>query len=74
MATAYTGGETLYRGFLPNANDNFNLNLDLFFDELNRNLKQNAFATSVDTLVITAVNESGGSTNMRASLGWEEFR
>jgi hypothetical protein len=74
-ATALTGGTTLLRGMLPNTNDNAIIYLDSIFHTLGRKLTLNAFGTAQDTLVITAVNESGGGgPAMRASITWGEER
>lgn len=73
-ATAFTGGETIYRGFLPNTNDAREVNLTDFFEINGRGLRLNGFATGVDTLLITGVNESAGTTLMRASIVWQEIR
>jgi hypothetical protein len=73
-ATAFTGGETLYRGFLPNTNDSSDVEIVGFFDYNARVLRLNGFATAVDTLLITGVNESAGTTQMRASITWQEIR
>jgi hypothetical protein len=75
-STAISGGETILRGFLPNTNDNADVDLtSLFsFDASGRKLRQWAFGGGVDTLTILGVNEAAGSTNMRASLSWGEVR
>lgn len=73
-ATAFTGGETIYRGFLPNTNDAREVDLADFFEVNSRALRLNGFATGVDTLLITGVNESAGTTLMRASIVWQEIR
>lgn len=73
-ATAFTGGETIYRGFIPNTNDVKEVDLKVFFDFNSRLLKLNAFGTAVDTLLITGVNEATGTTQMRSSLTWQEIR
>jgi len=73
-ATAFTGGETLYRGFIPNTNDSREIDLERFFESNARGLKLNGFATNVDSLLITGVNEATGTTLMRASLTWQEIR
>jgi hypothetical protein len=73
-ATAFTGGETIYRGFLPNSNDSRDLDLKDFFEYNSRVLRLNAFGTNVDTLLIAGINEATGTTLMRASLTWQEIR
>lgn len=73
-ATALSGGETLYYGFLANSNDSDQIYIDKLFNIVSRVLRQNAFATSVDTLTISAVNEAAGSTSVKGSLTWGEIR
>jgi hypothetical protein len=73
-ATALSGGETLYYGFLPNGNDAASINIEVLFDEVSRVLRQNAFATSVDTLTVMVVNEQSGSTSVKAALVFNEIR
>lgn len=73
-ATAFTGGETIYRGFIPNTNDSKEIDLKDFFDINSRTLKLNGFGTAVDTLLITGINEATGTTQMRCSLTWQEIR
>ncbi len=72
-ATAITGGTTLFRGFLPNANDSLNLYISELFTEF-RGLRLSGFANTQDTLTVCGVNEISGTTNMRASLTWKEIR
>jgi hypothetical protein len=73
-ATAFTGGEVLYRGFLPNTNDSREISLDQWFDFNTRTLLLNAFATGVETMLITGINEATGTTQMRSSIIWQEIR
>ena len=73
-ASAFTGGETLFYGFLPNSNDAEGAELEKYFSILARKLRQNAFATGVDTLTIVARNEAAGSTSVRAALVFTEVR
>ena len=73
-ATVITGGSTLFRGFLPNTNEQLITILSDIFNTLGRTLKRNAFDTTGDVLTITGVNEATGNTLMRASLSWGEVR
>jgi len=73
-STALTGGETLYYGFLPNANDAAAINIEVLFEQVARVLRQNAFATGVDTITVMAVNEQSGSTSVKAALVFNEIR
>lgn len=73
-STAISGGDTLYYGFLANSNDSDQIYIDNLFDIVSRVLRQNAFATGVDTLTIAAVNEAAGSTGVKASIAWGEIR
>jgi len=73
-STSLTGGETLYYGFLPNANDAASILIDKLFEKIARVLRQNAFATGVDSLTVMAVNEQSGTTSVKAALVWGEIR
>lgn len=73
-STAFTGGETIYRGFMPLSQDVREANFSSFFSENARNLRLNGFGTSSDTLLIVGINEAAGSTAMRATLTWAEVR
>lgn len=74
-ATAFTGGQTLLIGFLGGTNDaNNNIDLSEFFKEQGRKLRQDAFATTVDTLTIVANDEAAGSTSVKSSISWKEIR
>lgn len=73
-STSFTGGETLYYGFLPGSNDAETVELEKFFSILARKLRQNAFATAVDSLTIVAKNEAAGSTNVRSAIVFTEVR
>jgi hypothetical protein len=75
-ATSGTGGQTLFRGFMPNSNDSATLSLTEFFSDKahGRALRLDAFATTQDVLTIYAINEAAGTTLMRASLAWDEVR
>lgn len=72
--TAFSGGTTIYRGFLPNSNDAKEVDLSSFFSENALRLRLNGFATNQDSLLIAGINEAAGSTLMRASLTWKEIR
>lgn len=73
-ATALTGGHTILRGFLPSSNDNVQINLLELFQNNERGLKLDAFATSSNILTIAAINEGSGTNLMRASITWKEIR
>lgn len=73
-ATAFTGGETLFQGFLPNSNDREVFSLLEMFSILGRKLRRDGFAASVDTFTIVAVTEAAGTSNVRASISWYEVR
>ncbi len=73
-ATAFTGGEVLYLGFLPNSNDREMVDVSQLFGMISKKLRRSAFTGTLDTLTIVAVNEAGGSTNVRASMTWREVR
>lgn len=75
-ATALTGGVTLVRGLLPNTIDSRELDLRPIFNAFSRALRMKAFSTDVDVLTIMCRNEknTGGETNMRASITWQEVR
>jgi hypothetical protein len=73
-STAFSGGDTIFQGFLANSNDTQTIDLYEYFSIEGRVLLQSAFATSVDTLTVLAVNEAAGSTSVKSSLSWEEFR
>jgi len=75
-ATALSGGVTLLRGMLPNAIDAVELDFSRIFNAFSRALRMKAFSTDVDVLTVMCRNEknTGGTTNMRASLTWQEVR
>ena len=75
-ATAMSGGTTLLRGLLPNAIDSRELDFSKIFNVFSRALRRKAFGTDVDVLTIMCRNEknTGGDTNMRASITWQEVR
>lgn len=72
-ATAFTGGRTLLRGFLPNTNDARDVATDAFKQNGSK-LMVDAFGTQQPILSVFGVNEGGGSITMRASAGWFEVR
>lgn len=73
-STTFSGGETIYYGFLPNPNDAATIDLSRFFNVLGRKLRLDAFGTIQDVLVVVARNEAGGSTNVRVGLTWMEVK
>lgn len=73
-ATSGTGGLTLFRGFLPNAQDSYELEVPAGIFNNERGLRVNAFATAQDSFTVFAVNEAIGNTNVRASGTWSEIR
>lgn len=74
ISGSYSGGDTIYRGYLPNSQDNAAIDLSGLFKENASKLRLNGFATGQDTLLIVGINESAGTTNMRASINWKEIR
>ena len=74
-ATALTGGETLLRSSVGNANEGKEISLALnnLFSYTGRKLRQLAF-TGVDVLTVMAVNEQTGTTSVKAGLSWLEMR
>lgn len=75
-ATAITGGTTLVRGLLPNAIDSKEFDFSQIFNAFSRALRRKSFGTDVDVMTIMCRNEknTGGDTNMRASITWQEVR
>jgi hypothetical protein len=75
-ATAFSGGTTLFRGFLPNSNDKETLDLVDFFSANSPriHLRLDAFAASQDVLALLAITETTGTSLVRASLAWKEYR
>ncbi len=73
-ATAFSGGEVLFQGFLANSNDQQILDLQEMFSVLGRKLRRDAFLSTTDILTITAITEAAGTSNVRSSLSWYEAR
>lgn len=76
-ATAFVDnfpGQTLYRGFLPNANDSREVDLSSFFSFQGSKLRLNAYGTTADTLLVVGICEQPGTTLMRSSLVWDEIK
>lgn len=73
-ATAYTGGVSLLRGFLPNTNDGTQVDLSHLFSEDNTSIVIPSISGVSNILLITGVNENNGTTLMKASLTWSEVR
>ena len=70
----FTGGETIYRGFLPNGNDSREFSLRNFFPKNGRKLLVSSLNLTQDVLVIAGINEQAGTTDMKASISWREVR
>jgi hypothetical protein len=72
--TSFTGGETVFAGFLPNSEDADVIDIGDFFGVKERKLVRNAFTTDTDRLLVVAINQKAGTTNVRAGLTWDEVR
>jgi len=72
--TGFSGGEHIVQGFMPAAQDTVQLNLQPFYEPLERALRLGPFGSVDDTVVILATNEKTGTTDVRSSLTWEEIR
>jgi hypothetical protein len=73
-ATAFAGGRTLLRGFLPNTSDARELSGADLFKQNGSKIHLDAFGTIQPILSLFGVNEGGGTITMRASTGWVEIR
>lgn len=77
-ATAYSGGELLYRDFIGDKEAGDHTDLSGLFNVFGRMLRQPGFAGSgvnvVDSLTIVAMCEAVGRTRARANLTWAEIR
>ena len=75
-ASAISGGLVLLDSTLPNAIDSRIMDLGKYFNEVSRSLRRQAFASTTNTLTITGKNAgaSGGVTEMKASIVWQESR
>jgi len=77
-ASSYSGGDLIYQGYLPDGVDSQNVNLAPFFDVFGRFLRLAGFNGSgtnvADTLVVVAVNEAVGNTEVRSNFTWAEVR
>jgi len=71
-ATTFIGGEEIYKNYLSKNEDHIDLNLENIFDLYGRNIKQNAFATSVDILTIVVVSDARASTRVSSTILWNE--
>jgi len=71
-ATTFIGGTEIYKGYLSNNQDHIDLKLENMFDLYGRNIKQNAFATSVDILTIVVVSDARVSTRVSSTILWNE--
>lgn len=72
-ASAFTGGTPLLRTMVGTGNGQA-YDIKECFDFGGRELRYDSVAAVSDVLLITGINEGGGSTNGRASLTWHEFR
>jgi hypothetical protein len=77
-ATAFSGGEMLFRGYIGQDIGEKEVDLSFIFDVANRFLRNSGFlATGTnanDVLTIVALNEAAGKTKARATLTWAEIR
>lgn len=71
-ATALSGGEEIYCSYLANDNDCINLDLNNIFNLYKKNIKQNAFGTSVDILTISVESEVNGFASVSSTILWDE--
>jgi hypothetical protein len=72
-ATAFSGGSTLYRGFLPDPNSAREL-VTTFFRQNGPKLLLDAFGVVQPIITVTGICEVAGTTDMRASVAWTEIR
>lgn len=77
-ASSYSGGDLIYQGYLPDGVGTQNIDLTSFFDVFGRFLRLAGFngagTNESDTLVVVAVNESVGNTEVRSNFTWAEIR
>ena len=71
-STAISGGDTLFRGFLPNTTDARTVDISGFFSEFGRVMRRFAFGSGANILTITGQNLKAGTTQMSASVAWHE--
>lgn len=67
-----SGGEEIYSSYLANDNDCINLDLNNIFNLYKKNIKQNAFGTSVDILTISVESEVNGFASVSSTILWDE--
>lgn len=75
-ATAYTGGTFVGTAFLPNTNDDGEINLADVFNYETRLLRRGAFnpGSVTNTITLVAKSEAAGNTAIAGSLRWKEIR
>ena len=75
-ATAYTGGSSVGTAFLPNTNDDAEINLADVFNYETRLLRRGAFnlGSVTNTITLVAKSEAAGNTAIAGSLRWKEIR
>lgn len=77
-ASSYSGGELIYRGFIPLDTDSKDVDLLPFFDIFGRILRNAGYNGSgvnlPDSLTIVALCEAVGTTKVRVNLTWAEIR
>lgn len=71
--TGFTGGSLITGGFIAVAPGAITRDLSLYFSRLGLNLRNSLYGGQ-DVLAVTAVKDSGGNTDVRATLGWGEIR
>lgn len=77
-ATAYSGGDVVYRHFIPLDDDSDDADMTRFFDFFGRKLRNAGFlglgANVADVLTVVAVNAAVGKTEVTANVTWQEVR
>lgn len=71
-ATSFSGGDQIYLNYIATNEGSINLDLSSMFNLYGRNIKQNAFATSVDILTIIVASDSKISTRVSSTILWNE--
>jgi hypothetical protein len=72
-ATVFTGGQMLFSGVLTGI-ESHSENIDTLFNTLGRRLRMDAFGTTSDVLLVTAIRIGGGDASGRFNLHWNEVR
>ena len=71
-ASSFSGGEQIYSNYIATNEGSVDLDLSNIFNLYGRNIKQNAFATSVDILTIIVASDSKVSTRVSSTILWNE--